>query len=162
DLANRGQGGIEGVQHAFGIARRSRREGHTEYFICRHARAFPGGKWASLGNPALEVPLAVDRFASKHHMRQRWDRLPQLSGQANVVEALEARRADESLAAREAQNVVELADAEIGVHLVGNRPDELKRKEHDRKGDAVRQLDGNDVAALDADPAQKLSATFDL
>src|SRR5205823_14926031 len=63
---------------------------------------------------------------------------------------------------RKAQYVVELAHAEVGVHLVGDGPDQLECEENDRKGDAVRQLDRDDVAAIDADAAQEGGATLHL
>ncbi len=85
----------------------------------------------------------------------------QLLRHGHVVEAFELLRAHEGAAFREAQDVVELALAEIGVHLVGDGADQLQREEHDRKLDPVRQLDRHHVAALDADLAQELGALLD-
>src|SRR5215468_3472951 len=95
-------------------------------------------------------------------MGERGDCLAQLARKAHVIETLESGRADKSLAPRKPQDVVELADAEIWVHLVGNRPDQLQRKERDRERDAVWQLDRDDVATLNPDRAQELRAAFDL
>ena len=90
------------------------------------------------------------------------DAFAQLARHGHVVEALERVGADEGAAAGEAQDVVELAHAEVGIDLVGDGADQLERKEDDREGDAVRQLDGDDVAALDADAAQECRAALDL
>ena len=85
----------------------------------------------------------------------------QLLGHAGVVEALELPGEDKCTALREAQDVVELAHAEIRVHLVGDGADQLEREKDDREGDAVGQLDGDDVASPDADATQERGALFD-
>src|SRR5215471_17305855 len=95
-------------------------------------------------------------------MGERGDCLAQLASEAQVIETLESGRADEPLAPRKPQDVVELADAEIRVHLVGDRPDQLQRKKRDWERDAVRQLDRDDVATLNPDGAQELRAAFNL
>ena len=145
---------VEGVQHALGIARRAGREGHAEDLVGAHAHALGGGeRRCSRRCPARGSIRRRRPPPDTTTCVELRDGVSQLTRHADVVEALERGRADEGAAAREAQDVVELAHAEVGVDLVGDGADQLEREEDDRKGDAVRQLDGDDVAALDADAA---------
>ena len=81
---------------------------------------------------------------------------------AAIVETAKFPREDIGAAAGEFEDVIELARPEIRIDLVGDRADQLERKERDRKLDAVRQLYGDDVAALDADAAIELGAAQNL
>src|SRR5262245_4520793 len=88
-------------------------------------------------------------------MLELWNAVPQVTGHAQVVEALEGGGTNEGATAREAEDVVELPHAEIRIDLVGDSPDQLEREEDDGKGDAVWQLDCDNVTAPDADAAQE-------
>ena len=156
---------LKRVQHALGIAGRARRERHAEDLVGAHAHALARG--ASGGAiercPCIEAPRAPSaRPPATTNGSSCGMAALQLTRHGDVVEALELARADEGAAAREAQDVVELAHAEIRVDLVGDGADQLQRKEDDREVDPVRQLDGDDVAALDADAAQEGGAALDL
>ena len=121
-----------------------------------------GGERGGRGDALLEIPLAVHRLAGDDHVGEARNALAQLTRHGHVVEAPEGGGADERATAGEAQDVVELAHPEVGVDLVGDRSDQLEREEHNGKGDAVRELDGDDVAALDADLAQECRAALHL
>jgi hypothetical protein len=75
----------------------------------------------------------------------------QLADHLHVVEASEARRADEGAALREAQDAVDLAASKIRPDLVRDRAQTLQGKEHVRELDPVRQLDRDDVSRSDAE-----------
>src|SRR5262249_22680977 len=72
----------------------------------------------------------------------------------DIIEALEARRADEGPALREPDDVLDLAAPEVRPDLVGHRPETLEREEHIRELHLVRKLDGHHVARSDAERAE--------
>src|SRR5437868_10322587 len=78
-----------------------------------------------------------------------------------IVETLELRREDEALAPREIEDVLELADAKIGIDLVGDGADQLEREVHHRKIDAVRKLHGDDIASADPGAPQEFGTALD-
>src|SRR2546423_1379882 len=76
--------------------------------------------------------------------------------------AAEFRRINVRAAAGEVEDELELAQPEIGIHLVRHGADELEREEHHREVDAVRELHRHHVAAADARAAQELGAALHL
>ena len=96
------------------------------------------------------------RFAGDDQMREVRHRDAQAFGHRQKVEAAKLAGKDVSPAAGELQDVVELAGAEVGIDLVGDRADQFEREESHRELDPVRQLHGDHIAALDADAAIKL------
>ncbi len=164
DLVDCRQRGVEGMQHAFGIAGRARRERHAKYLVGTHGLARGGGKRDGGGDSLLERPDLVGRIAGAAQdddMLEPRQAGAQLARHGDVIETLELAGADEGAAPREAQDVVELAHPEVGIDLVGDRADQLEGEEGDRKGDAVGQLDGDDVALPDADSPEERGAAHD-
>src|SRR5262249_4093547 len=85
----------------------------------------------------------------------------QLADHLHVVEALEARGADEGPALRESQDVVDLAAAKVGPDLVRDRAEPLEREEDVRELHPVRKLDRDDVARADPERREARGHTVD-
>src|SRR4029077_1238036 len=66
---------------------------------------------------------------------------PKLFGHSDVIEIAELRTADQHLAAGETHDVFELPAAEVNADRHCHRAEALKREEHDRNLEPVRQLD---------------------
>ncbi len=81
----------------------------------------------------MRAPGRFHGTAGDNQMVQSGDNSLQLSRHAGVVESFELRGEDEGPAFREAQDIVELAQAEIGIDLVGNGADQLEGEEYDWK-----------------------------
>ena len=145
---------VVAVDHTLGIAGRARREGHPHHVV----RALAG---AGRRDGARVLHERVERHAPRAgDAAQHTDRLevgqpgPQLADHLHVVEALEARRADEGAALREAQDVVDLAAPEVGSDLVRHRAQALQGEEHVCELGPVRELDRDHVAPPDVEGAE--------
>ena len=149
--AERRQGSVERVQHAFRIAGGARGERHAEHLVGRHGDAFGlrqrQRRCKLVGERHGAVRARAVDHADEAQVRQF---LHHRAHHAGVVEALEALRAHVGAAAREAQDVAHLAAAEVRADRVGDRADEFQREEHESELDPVGQLDGDHVAAADA------------
>ena len=142
---------VERMQDALGVARRARGERHAEDLVGADRYAIFAREGSGFGDTALETPCLIDYRTGDHDMSKPRNRRSELARHRRIVKSPKDGGTDQGAATREAQNVIELAHPEVRVDLVGDRADQLEGEEGDRKGNAVRQLDGDDVAAVDAD-----------
>ena len=108
--------------------------------------------------------LAIDDVVQRDHARtpgpEDADELEvgqpgaQLLDHADVVEALEAGRADEGAALGEADDVFHFPAAEVRPDLVGHRPQALEGEEDVGELHPVRELDGHHVTRPDPERAE--------
>ena len=119
-----------------------------------------GGKRRTIAQ-LIEAACAFrGRPGNDQMLKPRYGQLQSL-GHGEIVETAEFAREHIAAAAGKFEDVIQLARAEVGIDLVGDRADQLEREERNRKLDAVWQLHGDDVAALDADAPVKLGAAQD-
>ncbi len=145
------------MQDAFRIAGGARREAHPHDLERIHPHAVLVGDLRRLVDDAAEAAHVgrID-FVDAHDHLQIRQLGAQLADHRQIVEAFELTRADVDARLREFQDVFDLDRTEIRADLVGDRADQFEREEHDRKLDAVRQLQRDNVAALDTLAAQEL------
>ncbi len=110
-----------------------------------------GGDRRGGRDAGIEIVHAFDRPAGNDQPLDVGIIPLQAARHAGVIEVLPFLREHIGRAAGELQHVIELARAEIRIDLVGDGAQQLERNERDGKFDAVGKLDGDDVAAPDAD-----------
>ena len=153
----RAQRRVEAVQYPLGVARRARRETHAHHVERRHVEGICRVDLRRVMHDLGETDhIGCVDIVDADGERQLRQARTQLANHREIIEAFELARRNVRFRPRELEDVLDFHRTEISADLVGDRTDQLERKEDDRELDPVRQLQRYDVASLHALAAQEL------